>query len=587
MGRLSTPPFSLARLLRRAEARRAAVAVAALAAAGPAGPAVAQGPIPQGGEFRVNTYTTIIQGYPSVDADAGGDFVVAWESGGQDGSQYGVYAQRYAASGAPVGPEFQVNTYTTAFQVNPSVAVDADGDFVVAWQSERQDGSLHGVYARRYAASGAPVGAEFRVNTTATGSQGNPSVALDADGDFVVAWESIPPSGGVGQDGSSSGIFAQRYTASGAPVGGEFQVNTYTTEFQVHPSVAVDADGDFVVAWESYGQDGARFGVYARRYNAVGEAQGDGFQVNTTTTSNERDPVVAVDADGDFVVVWDSQEQDGSEYGVYAQRYAASGAPVGGEFLVNTYTTSYQFGPAVAMDADGDVVVAWGSYAQEGEESDYGVYTQRYEGPNRPVASGGTPAGAAGGEVTVAGGTATQTAPSVATDADGDYVVAWTSTGRDASGLAVVAQRYDAAGVAQGAEFVVNTVATGDQQDPSVGMDADGDFVVAWEGTGQGFSPSTSNVYARRYNAAGVAQGAEFGVQFPGSIARTDPSVAMDADGDFVIAWQTSFQDGAVGFAVVAQRYNAAGELQGGQFVVNTFSTGDQSAPSVSLDADG
>ena len=39
---------------------------------------------------------------------------------------------------------------------------------------------------------------------------------------------------------------------------------------------------------------------------------------------------MAMDADGDFVVAWTSQDQDGSSTGVYAQRYNAAGLPQGG-----------------------------------------------------------------------------------------------------------------------------------------------------------------------------------------------------------------------------------------------------------------
>ncbi len=193
--------------------------------------------------------------------DADGDFVVAWMSNGQDGSGYGIYAQRYTAAGVAVGSEFRVNTFTTGAQRLPSVALDADGDFVVAWQSAAQDGSGYGIYAKRYTAAGAVIGAEFRVNTFTTGAQINPSVAVDADGDFVVAWQSN------GQDGSGYGVYAQRYTPAGAAVGMEFLVNTYTSSGQITPSVSMDAGGDFVVAWASFGQDLSNYGVYAQRYH--------------------------------------------------------------------------------------------------------------------------------------------------------------------------------------------------------------------------------------------------------------------------------------------------------------------------------
>ena len=218
-------------------------------------------------------------------------------------------------------------------------------------QSGSHDGGSNGIYAQRYNAAGVATGSEFQVNTYTTGGQNSPSVAMDSDGDFVVAWHSFA------QDGDNNGIFAQRYDAAGVATGSEFQVNTYTTLGQRRPSVAMDAEGDFVVAWESNGQDGDSYGVFAQRYAATGVAQGSEFQVNTYTTSFQRDPSVAIDSEGDFVVVWESF-QDGDGSGVYAQNYNAAGAPQGIEFRVNTYTSRNQFSPSVAMDAAGGFVVA-------------------------------------------------------------------------------------------------------------------------------------------------------------------------------------------------------------------------------------
>src|SRR5262245_41611394 len=122
---------------------------------------------------------------------------------------------------------------------------------------------------RRMLMSLSPVGAEFPVNSFTTNSQYMPSVAADADGDFVVAWQS------EGQDGLGAGIYAQRYNAAGAAQGGEFLVNgTAFGGSQFRPAVAMDADGDFIVAWDGAGGPGGT-GIWVRRYNAAGVAQGD------------------------------------------------------------------------------------------------------------------------------------------------------------------------------------------------------------------------------------------------------------------------------------------------------------------------
>src|SRR4051794_28967842 len=152
---------------------------------------LAAAPLPLGSEFRVNTNTTGSQELFSeaphaVAVDAAGDFVVTWSSAGQDGSSWGVYAQRYAADGSARGGEFRVNQATANAQWYPAVGCADDGSFVVAWTSELQDGGGDSVYARRYDAAGAPAGDEFRVNTTAADHQRQPTIAVDAAGDFVV-----------------------------------------------------------------------------------------------------------------------------------------------------------------------------------------------------------------------------------------------------------------------------------------------------------------------------------------------------------------------------------------------------------------
>ena len=136
--------------------------------------------------------------------------MVVWQSGSyndpapQDGSGYGVFGRQFAASGTPLGDEFQVNSHTTGNQTLPSVASAADGDFTVVWQS--RDGINFGIFGQRFDADGQPRGAEFRVNSYTPFTQSHPSISAASDGDFVVAW-----TGSSGQDGSFSRVFGQRY----------------------------------------------------------------------------------------------------------------------------------------------------------------------------------------------------------------------------------------------------------------------------------------------------------------------------------------------------------------------------------------
>ena len=205
-----------------------------------------------------------------------------------------------------------------------------------------------------------PESDQFQVNTYTTSSQFNPAVAYDSQSDFIVVWWSFGSSGTDTSDGSVQG---QRYNARGTPVGGEFQINTYTTNRQSLPAVAADSAGNFVVVWQSAGSSGtdaSGYSVQARLFDSAGTPLGAEFEVNSYTTSSQRNPAVALDSQGDFVVAWDSYGSygtDAANLSVQAQRFDANGTPVGGQFQVNTFTTSLQNNAALAVGPAGDFVV--------------------------------------------------------------------------------------------------------------------------------------------------------------------------------------------------------------------------------------
>ncbi len=167
-----------------------------------------------GGEFQVNSLTTASQDTPSVAMNGSGDFVVSWNSGssyGTDTSSSSVQAQRYDSAGAQVGDQFQVNSFTSGYQDYSSIRMDSEGSFVVAWQSQFSgdtDSSLRSIQARRFLADGSPLGDQFQVNTVTSGNQEAAAVALDPEGDFVVAWQSHS-SGDT--DSSYNSVQARRY----------------------------------------------------------------------------------------------------------------------------------------------------------------------------------------------------------------------------------------------------------------------------------------------------------------------------------------------------------------------------------------
>jgi cysteine-rich repeat protein len=272
-----------------------------------------------------------------VAADAAGNFVVAWASSYWGDGTQAVLARRFDALGVPFGPPFQVSGSPIGHAQRSDVASDAAGAFVVVWVADFQDGDESGISARRYDSGGAALDPEFQVNTYTTGSQGFPHVASGPGGSFVVVW-----TGFGGQDGSGTGVFAQRFDSNGMPQGGEFQVNTYTTGDQGSADVAIDTSGNFILVW------GRAEGVFAQRYDSTGIPQGGEFQVDELSSPGI--PAVASGPGGNVLVAWRS-----SGGPVYARRYDSAGVPQGGEFQV----TASGGIPSVAADGAGNFLISW------------------------------------------------------------------------------------------------------------------------------------------------------------------------------------------------------------------------------------
>ena len=385
-------------------------------------------------DVQVNSYTTSSQYKSSVATDAAGHFVVVWVSlgsAGTDSDGFSIQGQRFASDGSMAGPQFQVNTYTTDDQREPTVAMDAAGDFVVVWNSfgsSDTDASSSSIQAQRYASDGSPVASQFQVNTYTTGSQTDPAVNLDANGDLVVVWTSTDSDG---TDVSSYSVQGRRFASDGSPVASQFQVNTYTSGEQTSPSVGVDTDGDFVVTWRSAasgGADTSADSIQGQRFGSDGSAAGAQFEVNTFTTGVQTSPSVDMNADGDFVVTWISDGSvgdDSNAYSIQGQRFASDGSMQGAQIQVNTYTTSLQFNPSVAVEPDGDFTVVWNSFGSaDTDTSGSSIQGQRFT-------SDGSPAGS---EIQVNSyTTGFQDDPIVALKPEGDFVVVWTSSGSSGS----------------------------------------------------------------------------------------------------------------------------------------------------------
>ncbi|HZM17625.1 MAG TPA: hypothetical protein VFE28_16645, partial [Candidatus Krumholzibacteria bacterium] len=375
------------------------------------------------------------------------------------------------------------------------------------------------------------------------------------------------------------------------PLGSEFQINTFTPAPQGRPIVAAQASGHFVVVWESVGSPGNDNSVYSvqgQRYAPDGSPLGSQFQVNTYISNNQTDPAVAADAAGNFVVVWTSTGSPGSDNSsssVQGQRFVADGTPLGSQFQVNTFETNTQWRPSIACDPAGNFVVTWESTGSSGtDNSSTSIQGQRY-------AANGTPLG---GEFQVnTYFLSDQQRPAIAADAAGNFIIVWTSlgsVGNDISDTSIQGQRYATDGSPVGGQFQVNTHTVSTQNKSAVAYDGSGNFVAAWESnSSQGSDNSMYSVHGRRYAANGTALGSQFQANTFILNNQSSPCVVVEPSGSFIIGWNSvgSLGTDNSSTSIQFQRYAADGNPLDGETQVNTFTTGVQSFPTMATDGFG
>jgi hypothetical protein len=248
--------------------------------------------------------------------NAAGNFVVVWTDNAS------VMGQMFTAAGAKKGAAFQIdqssitiagNTTSFGNPADPSVAINATGNFVVSWSEVQSPGLVYPpwgppvvVMARQFKAAGAPQGDEFVVGDNSFRNIQS-QVAMDNAGDFVVTWQGLPVPV-ILPEGSFVGEYANFYNAKGA-----LQQKVWLDDGMNPPSVAMDGKGDVVITWQNNHQ------IIAQKFTSTGRAVGESFTVNSNT--NGSDPSVGIDSTGNFIVSWLQENSLGAVTGIASQRF--------------------------------------------------------------------------------------------------------------------------------------------------------------------------------------------------------------------------------------------------------------------------
>lgn len=324
-------------------------------------------------ETQINTFTYSTQHEQALDVAEDGRVLVAWASRRQEAGSYGVFAQLVDGLGRPLGTELHINDYMPGAQFQPAVAFNSAGDAFVAWASQGgQDGHGAGVYLRKLSeleeAQGAnsfgPIGGEVQINETIVGDQQRPAlVALDHGG-VVAVWTSHALDGTVV-------AMARVFDADGQPLGGEFRLGTGEGR-DAMPTVT-KVDGGFVASWSRDNGDGSeQIGVFARAFDAEGQAQGD----EQLLVPGAIEPSLASNHEGRLAMAWMALDCQG-EYRAFAQALNGSLELQGETWKAPAAPEGhYMSGASVAMAQDGRHVVAYSLHQPVTELSGQGKPNQ-------------------------------------------------------------------------------------------------------------------------------------------------------------------------------------------------------------------
>lgn len=253
---------------------------------------------------------------PELIARRDGGFFAVWQEGlGSAGNSGEIMGRSISANGFQ-GSGIQFNYTSLAVQNEPSVAEHGAGDLTVVWSSGMfmppppapQNPDHAAILGRTLTSAGnfIPPHDDLRINTFTTGNQVQPRIAGQYGTGYVVAWESNPSPDGPG-----------RTVRARMQVGGEFQVETYTSGAQWKADAAMAEDGSFLIAWRSDGGNGTDTSgpsIHARRFDGFGFPLDSQFQVNSYTSGSQLYPSIAFrPGSTDFIIAWQSAGSVGND----------------------------------------------------------------------------------------------------------------------------------------------------------------------------------------------------------------------------------------------------------------------------------
>ena len=371
----------------------------------------------------VSTESTEHSYNPSLIVDSSDNIHVAWHDvtnyagAGGDGD---IFYKRWDVSTSSWATTEVVSTESTSDSVFPSLAVDSAGNVHIAWYDYSIYGGSGGdndIFYKRWNTSSSSWTTTEVVSTESTAGSEEPSLAVDSEGNVHIAWPDETDYAGSGGDWD---IFYKRWDASTSSWTTTEIVSTESTAVSAFPSLAT-YDGNVHIAWwdmTDYAGSGGDGDIFYKRWDASSSSWTTTEVVSTESAGDSTYPSLAVDAAGNIHIAWEIVDVAGtlSEHQISYKRWDASSQIWTTTELVSTESTDYSGRPSLAVDSTGSVRIAWEDWSDYvGAGTDQDIFYKRWDSSSSWTTT----------EVVSTESTSWSCYPSLAVDSADNVHVAW------------------------------------------------------------------------------------------------------------------------------------------------------------------
>jgi len=301
---------------------------------------------------------------PEVAMDDNGNAIIVWEQ--LDGSNNQIFKAEYRNGQWTFPADLSDNINPDGYAFQPRVAMDDNGNAIIIW--EQSDGSIWQIFKSEYRNGQWTFPVDLTDNINPDGQPANaPQVAMDDNGNAIIVWQQ--------SDGSNDQIFKSEYRNGQWTFPADLTDNISPDGQRAYaPQMAMGDNGNAIIVWQQ--SDGSSLQIFKAEYrNGQWTIPADLTDNIGPDGQDAVGPEVAMDDNGNAIIVW--EQSDGSNIQIFKSEYRGGQWTLPADLTDNISPDGQDaVGPEVAMDDNGNAIIVWKQQPDGG--GSYQVFKSEY-----------------------------------------------------------------------------------------------------------------------------------------------------------------------------------------------------------------